>query len=175
MVFACEAKDALQEAKGQVQDSDSDWIEEDGYKRRTIKDMSFNQSFQSGPLNISVKKVTVIDILTNDKLKSMYDDKDEITYISMDVRLKNTSDDEFKFYADEAKLSTSTNEEIKASLFMSDSIGPEFKANEEKEGKILFVSESKWDKLNKTTLMIHGPIDRNRKSIGEDLSIDIDL
>lgn len=170
-----EETETPQEAQAEESASNSEWVEENGAKRRTVKDIDFNQTFTSGSFNITINKVQVTDIITNDEMKSMFDGKDEVTSIAMSVKVENTSDDELNYYPDQAEITTDTKEQIKAETFLSDSVGGEFKGQIIKEGTIIFVANSKAEDINKLTLFIDGPTNQDFKSVGEDLKIDIDL
>lgn len=113
--------------------------------------------------------------MTNDDMKSMFDGKDEITSIAMSVKVENTSDDELNYYPDQAEITTDTKEQIKAEMFLSDSVGGEFKGQIIKEGTIIFVANSKAEDINKLTLFIDGPSNQDFDKVGDDLKIDIDL
>lgn len=152
-----------------------EWEDVDGAKRKTVKDIDFDQTFTSGPFNVTINKVQVSDIMTNEELKSMFDGKDEITSIAMSVKVENTSDDELNYYPDQAEITTDTKEQIKAEMFLSDSVGGEFKGQIIKEGTIIFVANSKAEDINKLTLFIDGPSNQDFDKVGEDLKIDIDL
>ena len=170
-----EETETPQEAPAEEKTPTGEWEDVDGAKRRTVKDIDFNQTFTTGPFNITIDKVQVSDIMTNDDMKSMFDGKDEITSIAMSVKVENTSDDELNFYPDQAEITTDTKEQIKAEMFLSDSVGGEFKGQIIKEGTIIFVANSKAEDINKLTLFIDGPSNQDFDRVGEDLKIDIDL
>lgn len=170
-----EETETPQEAPAEENTSNSEWVEENGAKRRTVKDIDFNQTFTSGPFNITIERVQAIDIMTNDEMKSMFDGKDEITSIAMSVKVENTSDDELNFYPDQAEIATDTKEQIEAEILLSDRVGGEFKGQIIKEGTIIFVANSKAEDINKLTLFIDGPSNQDFDRVGEDLKIDIDL
>lgn len=170
-----EETETPQEAPAEENTSNSEWVEENGAKRRTVKDIDFNQTFITGPFNITIERVQAIDIMTNDEMKSMFDGKDEVTSIAMNVSVENTSDDELNFYPDQSKLTTDTKEQIDAETFLSDSVGGEFKGQIIKKGTIIFIADSKAEDINKLTLFIDGPSNQDFDRVGEDLKIDIDL
>ena len=170
-----EENETPQEAPAEEKTSNSEWVEENGAKRRTVKDIDFNQTFKTGPFNITIERVQAIDIITNDEMKSMFDGKDEITSIAMSVKVENTSDDELNFYPDQGEITTDTKEQIDAETFLSDSVGGEFKGQIIKEGTIIFIANSKAEDINKITLFIDGPSNQDFDRVGEDLKIDIDL
>lgn len=170
-----EETETPQETPAEETATAGEWVEEDGAKRRTVKDINFDQTFTTGPFNITIERVQAIDIITNDEMKSMFDGKDEITSIAMSVKVENTSDDELNFYPDQSKLTTDTKEQIDAETFLSDSVGGEFKGQIIKEGTIIFVANSKAEDINKLTLFIDGPSNQDFDRVGEDLKIDIDL
>lgn len=170
-----EETETPQEAPAEENTSNSEWVEENGAKRRTVKDIDFNQTFTTGPFNITIERVQVTDIMTNDEMKSMFDGKDEITSIAMSVKVENTSDDELNFYPDQAEIATDTKEQIEAEMLLSDRVGGEFKGQIIKEGTIIFIANSKAEDINKLTLFIDGPSNQDFDRVGEDLKIDIDL
>lgn len=170
-----EETETPQEAPAEENTSNSEWVEENGAKRRTVKDIDFNQTFITDPFNITIERVQAIDIMTNDEMKSMFDGKDEVTSIAMNVSVENTSDDELNFYPDQSKLTTDTKEQIDAETFLSDSVGGEFKGQIIKKGTIIFIADSKAEDINKLTLFIDGPSNQDFDRVGEDLKIDIDL
>lgn len=170
-----EENETPQEAPAEEKTPTGEWEDVDGAKRRTVKDIDFNQTFTSGPFNITINKVQVSDIITSDEMKSMFDGKDEITSIAMSVKVENTSDDELNFYPDQGEITTDTKEQIEAEMFLSDSVGGEFKGQIIKEGTIIFVADSKAEDINKLTLFIDGPSNQDFDKVGEDLKIDIDL
>lgn len=170
-----EETETPQEAPAEENTSNSEWVEENGAKRRTVKDIDFNQTFTTGPFNITIERVQAIDIMTNDEMKSMFDGKDEITSIAMSVKVENTSDDELNFYPDQAEIATDTKEQIEAEMLLSDRVGGEFKGQIIKEGTIIFIANSKAEDINKLTLFIDGPSNQDFDRVGEDLKIDIDL
>lgn len=170
-----EENETPQEAPAEEKTPTGEWEDVDGAKRRTVKDIDFDQTFTSGPFNVTINKVQVSDIMTSEELKSMFDGKDEITSIAMSVKVENTSDDALNFYPDQAEITTDTKEQIKAEMFLSDSVGGEFKGQIIKEGTIIFVANSKAEDINKLTLFIDGPSNQDFDRVGEDLKIDIDL
>ena len=170
-----EENETPQEAPAEEKTPTGEWEDVDGTKRRTVKDIDFNQTFTSGPFSVTINKIQVSDIMTSEELKSMFDGKDEITSIAMSVKVENTSDDELNFYPDQSKLTTDTKEQIEAEILLSDSVGGEFKGQIIKEGTIIFGANSKADDINKLTLFIDGPSNQDFDRVGEDLKIDIDL
>lgn len=126
----------------------------------------------SGPFNIKITDVQVLDFILSDEYKEEFENKDKLTVVTMTMEVENKSTD--KNWIDPLGIIvTNTKEQTEAYYELSDNIGGDYISNNIKKGTILFMLNSESKDIKKIIYSIEGAKDENFNSIGEDIEFEI--
>ncbi|MFA1819593.1 hypothetical protein ACDX78_05220 [Virgibacillus oceani] len=137
------------------------------------QNMDLNETYDSGPMELTIHSIQSGNLVVSDEFKDMFDDKDEVTMISVDMKAENTSEDTLSWYPDQAVLTTNAGDQVDADLFFSDSVGGEFYGPTNQEGNVLFMLDTPAEEIEKVKLIINGAHDEDFETIGDDLEIEL--
>lgn len=87
---------------------------------------NLNQTVQSGPINLTINAIQTATLEPSESYKEMFDGKDKVTIVTINLSVENTSDDTIGFYPDQGTLTTNTGEQANAETFLSDEVGGDF-------------------------------------------------
>src|SRR5699024_1114257 len=138
-------------------------------KRGTIEEK------KSGEVELDIRDINVGKLEVNDEYKSDFDNKEEVTLVTIGMKAENKGEDKVSFYADQAVLTTNKGEQAEANLMVSEDGGGEFKEKDKKEGKVYYEVESKPEEIEKITLDVNGVSNEEFESLGEDITVEIEL
>ena len=138
-------------------------------KRGTIEEK------KSGDVELDITDINVGKLEVNDEYKSDFDNKEEVTLVTIGMKAENKGKDKVSFYADQAVLTTNKGEQAEANLMVSEDVGGEFKEKDKKEGKVYYEVESKPEEIEKITLDVNGVSNKEFESLGEDITVEIEL
>ncbi|MGI1822064.1 hypothetical protein ACRPK6_07695 [Exiguobacterium sp. TRN 1102] len=121
-----------------------------------------------GPIIFQIDKVQTLRLQVASDFRFMFDDKKEVTIVSFNVIVENTSDDTVSFHPNQARLVTNTGEQVDADLIISEDVGGEFLGKVKKEGGVLFHVDSMPAELTEVRFVVEGPYNDRFNTIAED-------
>jgi Copper amine oxidase N-terminal domain len=131
------------------------------------KAYTVNVSGTSGPMKISISKVTL------DNSYDYNDYSNPIKAVVLDVTVENTSSGTVSWHPDQGTLVLNTKEQIEDPILYSDDLGGDFHGKVIKKGKIAFKTTSTFDLINSMNFIIDGAFNEDLDRIGEDLNLSI--
>jgi|SRR5690625_4528761 len=137
------------------------------------QNMDLDETYESGPMDLTIHSIQSGNLVISDEFKDVFDGKDEITMISVEIRAENTSEDNVSWYPDQAVMTTNAGDQVDADLLFSDSVGGEFFGPTNQEGNVLFMLDTMAEEIESVKLIINGPHDEDFQTIGDDLEIDL--
>lgn len=132
-------------------------------------------TYDSGPMKLTVNALQISKLNPSDNYKEMFDGKDEVTVITMAVDVENTSEDTISFYPDQSTIVTDTKEQKEASLILSDELGGDFIGNVKKSGNIIYILDSKAEKVHSLKFVIEGASNSNFETVGNKIEFNYSL
>ncbi|QYR20779.1 copper amine oxidase N-terminal domain-containing protein [Paenibacillus sp. sptzw28] len=133
------------------------------------KSYSVNVKMTSGPMNLTISKVTLDPAYKADEYSK------PVKAVVLDTVAENTSDDTVSWYPDQGEIVTNTKEQINAAVFLSDDVGGDFKGKVIKKGKIVFEVSGDIDAITSFNYFVSGAIGGSFERIGEDAKTEIIL
>lgn len=128
---------------------------------------------ESGPFSIQLNKVQVAKLEVDESYKSMFDDKDIVTIVTMEIEVENKDTGTNTIYPAQGTIVTNTKEQKESNIFLSDDVGGDFIGEVIKKGNVIFVLDSDAEEVTSFKYIISGPIDSNWDRIGEDITYEI--
>ena len=162
------------------QKSDEPVIEEqDGIRKETYyTNKELNLSGETGPIKYTVSGVQVSNVSTTEEsvaslLGIEVDQKAGLVVVNFDV--ENTSTDTISWYPDQATITTNTQEQADANMFLNDGdVGGDYIGNVKKSGQVMFILPNSDAKdLTQVSIHVDGPYDANFNTVGDAATIDI--
>jgi hypothetical protein len=138
----------------------------------TSKSYNVNVSQTSGPMKMTISKVTVNPKFTS-KLGNTY------AALILDVKIENTSEDNVTWLPTNGEFAFNTGEQVSGledrleTTFSSDDLGGEYLKGVIRTGKIVLKVNRTIDLINTIHIKIDGPFDDNLEALGEDLTFDV--
>lgn len=132
-----------------------------------------NKTVQSGPINLTVNAIQTATLEPSEEYKDMFEGKNKLTIVTVNLTVENTSDDTIGFYPDQGTLTTNTNEQATAETFLSDEVGGDFYGKVKKEGNVIFQLDSDAKEVTQLKYIIDAAHDADYNSIGDQLQIDL--
>ena len=121
-----------------------------------------------GPIIFQIDKVQTLRLEVASDYRFFFDDQKEVTIVSFNVIVENTSDETVSFHPNQARLVTNTGEQVDADIVISEDVGGEFLGKVKKEGGVLFHVESMPDELTEVRFVVDGSYDAQFSTIAED-------
>ena len=137
------------------------------------KNESVNMTQESGPFKITVNKVQVATLEVDPDYQDMFENKDIVTVITLEIKVENKSTETNSIYPDQAIIVTNTKEQVEADLFFSDDVGGDFIGEVIKEGDVIFILDSPAEEITSFKYIIDGPHDEDFETIGEDITFEL--
>jgi hypothetical protein len=137
----------------------------------TTKSYPVNITKTSGPMKITISKVTVEPKFTN-KITDPY------PALILDVKVENTSNDKVTWLPTNGEFAFNTGEQVSANdqiltVFNSDNVDGDFLKGVIKTGKIVLKVNRTIDLINTINIHIEGPFNDDLERLGEDLSFEV--
>jgi len=149
-----------------------DTLSFEGGTMELLKVATIDETFTTGPIEMTVTKISVMNFQPNDLTKPAFDDKDNVTIIGVGMAVENTSADTINFYPDQSNLVTNTKEQVTPNLLISEQTGGEFFGEVVKEGVVGYVVESAPSDIEAITVNVMAPSDEAFSTVGEPLTLD---
>ena len=145
-------------------------VEEDeiGVSQIYMKNRNLGIEEKIGPIIFQIDKVQTLRLQVSSDFRFMFDDKKEVTIVSFNVIVENTSDDTVSFHPNQARLVTNTGEQVDADMIISEDVGGEFLGKVKKEGGVLFHVDSMPAELTEVRFVVEGPYNDQFNKIAED-------
>jgi len=135
-----------------------------------------NQTIKSGPMNITITSIQAATLQPNDEYKeAFFDNKDEVTIVTIAMKVENTSEDTISIYPNQAALTTNTGEQVDADMLLSDDIGGEFFGKVNKEGDVIFQLDAPADEITKVKYIVDGAHDTDYNSLSDQIQVDLEF
>jgi hypothetical protein len=133
----------------------------------TLKSFPVNISKTTGPMKLTISKVTV------DPAYKLTGFKTPVKALILDVKIQNTSKDKVTWHATGGLASVNTGEQIQYKIGLND-IDGSFLGNVTKSGKYLLkIDNSNLDLINSIQFNIDAPFSSDYEQIGEELLFDV--
>lgn len=139
----------------------------------TYKDKDIKDTYENGPMNLTITGVQVGTLEPSEDYKDMFDGKEKLTTITVGMNAENTSDETVSFYPNQAVLTTNAGDQVDADLFLSGDVGGDFFGEVKKEGEVIFLLDTPAEEIESGKLIINGSHDENIDRLGEDLQIEL--
>ncbi|KRG12988.1 hypothetical protein [Lederbergia galactosidilytica] len=115
------------------------------------------KALELGPVKLHIDSLTVIDIEPDEDNKEyLFDGKDKVKAVIIDMQVENTSDDDIEFYPNQSILVTDTGEQVESDMLLMGEAGGEFFGKVKKEGQTWWILKDS-EKDIKTIKMIISP------------------
>lgn len=137
------------------------------------KNENVNTIKESGPFTVKVNKMQVARLEVSENYKGMFDNKDVVTIVTLEVEVENNSTDTNSIYPDQGTIVTNTKEQKDAHLFLSGDVGGDFIGEVIKKDNVIFVLNSEAEEITNFKYIISGPVNANWDSIGEELTFEL--
>ncbi|WP_214745951.1 DUF4352 domain-containing protein [Exiguobacterium sp. s189] len=139
-----------------------------GISQIYMKNRNLGIEEKIGPIIFQIDKVQTLRLQVASDFRFMFDEKKEVTIVSFNVIVENTSDDTVSFHPNQARLVTNTGEQVDADLIISEDVGGEFLGKVKKEGGVLFHVDSMPAELTEVRFVVEGPYNDQFNTIAED-------
>src|SRR5690606_26822698 len=106
---------------------------------------------------------------------AFFDNKDEVTIVTIAMKVENTSEDTISIYPNQAALTTNTGEQVDADMLLSDDIGGEFFGKVNKEGDVIFQLDAPADEITKVKYIMDGAHDTSYNSLSDQIQVDLEF
>ncbi|MEI3604931.1 hypothetical protein SPD48_04445 [Pseudogracilibacillus sp. SE30717A] len=143
LLGACQSKDTFTGREGE----EMTWVHEES---------NMNLVEENGPVMVKISNLRVGNLKPADEDKAAFDNKEKVTLVMIDLKLKNTVDEDVVLSINEAFLTTNTGEAIEADKLISELVGDPFFGKGEKEGNIIFVLDTPAEEINELDLVLPG-------------------
>lgn len=121
-----------------------------------------------GSIQFAIDKVQTSRLTVAEAYRDLFDGKEAVTVVAMNIIVENTIDDTVSFHPNQGTLVTNTGEQVTADLWYSDDVDGEFLGKVKKEGNVLFFVEAMPEALTEVRFIVDGPFDANYEQIAED-------
>lgn len=166
-------------AEQQVEQQEPTVEEQDGMRKETYytnKDLSL--SGETGPIKYTVSSIQVSNVSTTDDAIAALlgiEANQKVGLVVVDFDVENTSVDTISWYPDQATITTNTQEQADANMFLNDGdVGGDYIGNVKKSGQVMFILPNSDAKdLTQVSIHVDGPYDANFNTVGDAVTIDI--
>ena len=163
-VVAAETEQQTAEPKEEADVQESEL----GSNQIYMKNKALDVNETIGSIQFAIDKVQTSRLTVAEAYRELFDGKEAVTVVAMNVIVENTIDDTVSFHPNQATLVTNTGEQVTADLWHSDDVGGEFLGKVKKEGNVLFFVAAMPEELTEVRFIVDGPFDANYEQIAED-------
>ncbi|MCT4784110.1 MULTISPECIES: DUF4352 domain-containing protein [Exiguobacterium] len=163
-VAAAETEKQIAEPKEETEVQESEL----GSNQIYMKNKALDIYETIGSIQFVIDKVQTSRLTVEESYRELFDGKEAVTVVAMNVIVENTIDDTISFHPNQATLVTNTGEQVTADIWYSDDVGGEFLGKVKKEGNVLFFVETMPEELTEVRFIVDGPFDANYEQIAED-------
>ena len=163
-VVAAETEQQTAEPKEEADVQESEL----GSNQIYMKNKALDVNETIGSIQFAIDKVQTSRLTVAEAYRELFDGKEAVTVVAMNVIVENTIDDTVSFHPNQATLVTNTGEQVTADLWHSDGVGGEFLGKVKKEGNVLFFVAAMPEELTEVRFIVDGPFDANYEKVAED-------
>lgn len=162
-------------ADEKVDKKEDENVEDTELGKMTIlyKNKELDENAESGPMKLNVSGIQLANLEVAEGQEYMFEEKDKVTVITVQMEAENTVDETISFYPDQATLTTDAGDQKDASLLLSDSVGGDFFGKVKKEGNAIFLVDTPAEEIGEITLNISGSSDESFMDLGEKIKMTI--
>ena len=166
-------------AEQQAEQQEPTVEEQDGMRKETYyTNKDLNLSGETGPIKYTVSSIQVSNVSTTDDAIAALlgiEANQKVGLVVVDFDVENTSTDTISWYPDQATITTNTQEQADANMFLNDGdVGGDYIGNVKKSGQVMFILPNSDAKdLTQVSVHIDGPYDSNYNTVGDTVTIDI--
>lgn len=130
---------------------------------------------QFGSMQLYINNMSVYDLRPNEDNLYTFDDQEEVRVVFVDMKVKNTSDQDVTFYPDQAVLVTDTGEQVESGL-IGDDLGGDFLGKVEKEGMAMWVLKDPDKEVKTIKMIISAPYGTNDlEDMGQEKRLEFEI
>ncbi|AWG44161.1 hypothetical protein BEH_24225 [Priestia filamentosa] len=130
---------------------------------------------QFGSMQLYIKNMSVYDLRPNEDSLYEFDNQEQVRVVLVDMKVKNTADQDITFYPDQAILTTDTGEQVESDL-LGDDLGGDFLGKVEKEGMAMWVLKDHEKELKNIKMIISPPYGMDSiEDIGQEKRLDFEI
>lgn len=179
--------DAATEVATEVAEEETETVNEDDAvgrveesemgKRTIVRSMKeMNEVQESGPFEVTITDIQVSDFEPSEDYKSMFEDKDKLSIVTIAVEIENKSTDTNAIYPDQGIVTTNTKEQKDVDLLLSDSVGGDYIGEVIKTGTIIALLDSPAEEIETIKYVISAPFSADTfENIGEKIIFEFDF
>lgn len=166
-------------AEQQAEQQEPTVEEQDGMRKETYyTNKDLNLSGETGPIKYTVSSIQVSNVSTTDDAIAALlgiEANQKVGLVVVDFDVENTSADTISWYPDQATITTNTQEQADANMFLNDGdVGGDYIGNVKKSGQVMFILPNSDAKdLTQVSIHVDGPYDANFNTVGDAVTIDI--
>lgn len=112
---------------------------------------------EMGPMKLFIDGVAILDVEPNEDMKMMFNDKDKVKAVVVDMKAENTSDDDITFNPNSAIIVTDTGEQVESEMFLMGDVGGDFLGKVTKEGQTWWLLNNLEKDIKEITMIISPP------------------
>ncbi|WP_078592978.1 hypothetical protein [Evansella clarkii] len=132
-------------------------------------------TIETGPIIMDIQQVAAVSGELTGEMADFLE-TDELDYIQVDIQVENTADEDITFYAGQARMSTSTGEQLESDMWLSDHIDGEMMAGTSQSGSFFFVLEnSNAEEVESVRLVWSAPHDEDWEDAGDEVDIEVEF
>lgn len=156
-------------------------VKENGLEKTPIfTNKELNTTGETGGVKYNYKAIQIskLKFYTQEAADTFgFEKNKELTCITFDVEVENTTDKDINFYPNMAKLITSTKEQIEPNMLLSDDVGGEFLGNVKKQGNLIYILENtKADDIKTLEVRADAPIDaKTYDALGDEIKLNFEV
>ncbi|TVQ18448.1 MAG: hypothetical protein EA367_14805 [Leptolyngbya sp. DLM2.Bin15] len=139
-----------------------------------IKILDVNETFTTGPFTITITKIGVTQFQPSDVAKPAVNGRDEVTLVSIGMKVENTSPDTLSIYPDQGTIVVGQ-EQQQANLLFSAQVGGSFIGEVIKEGAVAFVIDTSPEDVAAIKYVVSAPSNAQFMSVGEELTLEFEI
>jgi len=139
-----------------------------------VKVKAVDETYTTGPFNINVTKVSVVDFQPIDSVKPVVDNRDRATLVSIAMEVENTSSETLSIYPDQGTIVVGQ-EQRTANMFLSEQVGGDYIGEVVKEGTVLFLLNAEPENVSSIKYVVNPPNNGQLASVGDELTLEFDM
>ncbi|PGK51347.1 hypothetical protein CN918_26515 [Priestia megaterium] len=128
-----------------------------------------------GPISMTIKNVSVLDVIPNDETRDMFGGNDRVRAVSISMKVENTSDEDVTFYPSETIAVTDTGEQVETSDELTGDVGGDFLGKVKREGDVVFLLKDPKADIKSIKFIFDGPADKDMYEISGEKRLTFDI
>lgn len=152
---------------------EDDTVQESDIGKMTIvyKNKDLNENAESGPMSLTINAIQLGELEVAEDYKEIFDDKDKLTVVTIQMKAENSSDDTIGFYPDQATITTDAGDQVDADMLLSEQVGGDFIGKVKKEGQVFFLVDTPASEIGQVNLIIDGAHNEDFEEVGKQIKL----